>query len=198
MYNQKMALKPQDIVVLLKLCGYVNTVRPAYSNIAAELNMSASEVHGAVKRLKISRLLQSFGRLEIRYALSKGGEFVYNSPNEQPNLTAIEEFLIHGVKYCFPEERGKIVRGIPTSYAVEPLSELISIGDEPIPVWAYAQGKIRGVSVTPLYKTVPNAALKDPILYQRLALIDAIRGGRARERNLAEQELKKSLKEIYA
>ncbi|HRH45917.1 MAG TPA: hypothetical protein PKY82_30015, partial [Pyrinomonadaceae bacterium] len=169
-----MTLKPQDIVVLLKLCGYANNIRPAYASIALELSMSASEIHGAVKRLKHSQLLHS------------------STMGEKPNLTAVEEFLIHGVKYSFPEERGKMTRGIPTSYAAEPLCNLITVGDEPVPVWAYPQGKIRGISVTPLYKTVPNAALKDPLLYQHLALIDAIRGGRARERKFAEQELQKS------
>ena len=144
------------------------------------MSMSASEVHSAVKRLKNSKLLHS------------------SALGEHPNLTAIEEFLIHGVKYSFPEERGKMTRGIPTSYAAEPLNKLINIGDEPVPVWAFAEGNTRGISVVPLYKTVPKAAIKDPLLYQRLALVDAIRGGRARERNLAEQELQRSLKEIYA
>lgn len=179
MYNLDMALKPQDIVVLLKLCGYGENARPSYSNISSELSMSASEVHSAVKRLKNSKLLHS------------------SAMDERPNLTAIEEFLIHGVKYSFPEERGKMTRGIPTSYAAEPLNKLINFGDEPIPVWAFAEGTARGIAVVPLYKTVPQAALRDSILYQRLALVDAIRGGRARERNLAEQELKKNLKEVY-
>jgi hypothetical protein len=197
MYNYKMMLKPQDIVVLLKLCGYENNIRPAYGGIGLDLFMSASEVHGAIKRLKHSQLLHSAGWIERTVETSTRRE-VRRYANEPPNLTAIEEFLIHGVKYVFPEERGKMTRGIPTSYAAEPLCNLIAIGDEPIPVWAFSQGTVRGISITPLYKTVPNAAMIDPLLYQRLALIDAIRGGRARERNLAEQELKKSLSEIYA
>jgi hypothetical protein len=179
MYNYEMMLKPQDIVVLLKLCGYENNIRPAYASIALDLFMSASEVHGAIKRLKHSQLLHNY------------------IDGEKPNLYAVEEFLIHGVKYSFPEERGKITRGIPTSYAAEPLSKLITIGDEPVPVWAFSQGAVRGISITPLYKTVPKAVMIDPLLYQRLALIEAIRGGRARERNLAVQELKRSLNEIY-
>ena len=179
MYNSEMALKSQDIVVLLKICGYEIDARPSYANLASELSMSASEVHSAVKRLKNSKLINVFAL------------------KEKPNLTAIEEFLIHGVKYSFPEERGRMTRGIPTSYAAEPLNKLINIGDEPIPVWAFAEGNTRGISIIPLYKTVPQAAIKDPILYRRLALVDALRGGRARERNLAEQELRKSLKEIY-
>ena len=40
---------------------------------------------------------------------------------------------------------------------------------------------------------VPVAALRDPMLYKYLALVDAIRDGRARERKLAEQELSKLL-----
>ncbi len=118
--------------------------------------------------------------------------------NEQPNLSALTEFLIHGVKYSFPAERGGLTRGMPTSYAAEPLSRLIKAGGEPVPVWADPNGTARGISLVPLYKTVPEAARRDPLLYERLALIDAIRDGRTRERNLAEKELENSLKRIEA
>jgi hypothetical protein len=50
--------------------------------------------------------------------------------------------------------------------------------------------------LAPLSKTVPEAAKLDSLLYERLALIDAIRDGRACERNLAEKELKNSLQQI--
>lgn len=173
-----MILKPQDIVVVLKLCGYVPNARPSYGAIATELKMSASEIHSAVQRLKSSRLLH-------------GSEM-----NEKPNLSALEEFLIHGVKYAFPATRGGLTRGMPTSYATEPLCRLIKAGSEPVPVWADPQGTTRGIALAPLYKTVPEAAKLDSLLYERLALIDAIRDGRARERNLAEKELKNSLQSI--
>lgn len=178
MYNIKMMLKPQDIVIVLKLCGYVPNTRPSYGAIAAELKMSQSEIHSAVQRLKNSRLLH-------------GSEM-----NEKPNVSALEEFLIHGVKYAFPAERGGLTRGMPTSYAAEPLCQLIKAGSEPVPVWADPGGTMRGIALAPLYKTVPEAAKSDSLLYRRLALIDAIRDGRARERNLAEKELKNSLKQI--
>jgi hypothetical protein len=42
---------------------------------------------------------------------------------------------------------------------------------------------------SPLYKSVPEAIRNDPGLYELLALLDAIRDGRARERKLAEKEL---------
>jgi hypothetical protein len=52
MYNIKMILKPQDIVVVLKLCGYAPNTRPPYGVIARELKMSASEIHSAVQRFE--------------------------------------------------------------------------------------------------------------------------------------------------
>jgi hypothetical protein len=162
----------------MKLCGYVPNARPHYGAIVAELKMSASEIHSAVQRLKGSRLLH-------------GSEM-----NEKPNLSALEEFLIRGVKYSFPAERGGMTRGMPTSYAAEPLCQLIKAGIKPVPVWADPQGTTRGIALAPLYKKVPEAAKLDSLLHERLALIDAIRDGRACERNLAEKELKNSLQQI--
>jgi hypothetical protein len=153
---------------VLKLCRYAPQ-RPPYSHIALELSMSASEVHAAVKRAQASRLVH-------------GPEL-----GERPNLRAIEEFLIHGLKYVFPAERGEPTRGVPTSYAAEPLRQVIALGDEPPPVWPYAAGSQRGISFEPLYKQAPKAALRDPVLYEFLALADALRDGRARERKLAEE-----------
>ena len=168
-----MILKPQDVVVVLKLLGY-DSRRPPFAHIAGELAMSPSEVHAAVKRAQAAHLFDE----------------LFN----QPNVSALEEFLIHGIKYSFPAERGGPSRGIPTCYAAAPLNRLIVSGDEPIPVWPYPEGEKRGIAFTPLYKTVPIAALRDPVLYEQLALIDAIRDGRVRERRLAEQELIKSLR----
>ncbi len=98
--------------------------------------------------------------------------------------------MLHGLKYSFPPERGEITRGMPTGYAAEPLKSRINAGSELPPVWPTGEGKTRGYSFAPLYKTVPKAALKDNYLYEMLALIDAIRDGRARERQIAVDELK--------
>ena len=140
--------------------------------------MSSSEVHAAVKRAQASRLLH-------------GAEL-----GERPNYAAIEEFLIHGLKYAFPAERGELTRGVPTSYAAEPLRQVISLGDEPPPVWPYPTGTQRGISFQPLYKQAPEAALRDPVLYELLALADALRDGRARERKLAEEMMVSRLRSI--
>ena len=48
---------------------------------------------------------------------------------------------------------------------------------------------LSGYSISPLYKSVPKAVADDQALYEMLALVDAIRDGRARERELAVKEL---------
>ena len=57
-------------------------------------------------------------------------------------------------------------------------------------VWPHAKGNIKGQAITPLYKSVPEAALNDPLLHEMLALVDAIRVGSAREKKIAVEELK--------
>src|SRR5215471_13447485 len=165
-----MALKPQDVMVVLKLCSYQRK-RPPMSIIAADLNMSPSEIHAAIKRLQQARLLH-------------GPEL-----EDKPNLSALEEFLLHGVKYAFPAVHGEVTRGLPTSFAVPPLNKEIALSDELPPVWPWREGETRGIALEPLYKSAPAAALRDPVLYQSLALLDAIRDGRARERKMAERHL---------
>ena len=49
------------------------------------------------------------------------------------------------------------------------------------------------MAFSPLYKLAPGAAREDQKLYELLVLVDAIRGGRARERKLATRELEKRL-----
>ena len=173
-----MNLKPQDVVVALKLCAYPD-VRPAMSIIANDLSLSPSEVHGAIGRLRASRLLHG------------------SNSKDRPNISALEEFLVHGLKYVFPAEHGEVTRGIPTSYAAEPLKSEVAMSSDLPPVWPWHEGNTRSVGLEPLYKSVPQAALRDPMLYQFLALVDAIRDGRARERKIAERDLVHRLRAIH-
>jgi len=174
-----MVLKPQDVYVALKIVAS-NGDRPPYSQLAAELVMSPSEVHASVRRAESSHLLHG------------------PQGKNRPNFAALEEFLLHGLKYVFPPERGELTRGVPTSYAAEPLQHLILQGNEPGPVWPYEEGKQRGVAFQPLYKTAPIAALNDSSFYEYLALADALRDGRARERKTAEAELCRRFREANA
>lgn len=66
------------------------------------------------------------------------------------------------------------------------------------PVWPDAEGMLQGAAVKPLYPSVPHAARNEPRLYDLLALVDAIRIGRARERNWAEKELLRRLNQHAA
>jgi hypothetical protein len=52
---------------------------------------------------------------------------------------------------------------------------------------------VQGAAVQPLDSSVPGAARRDPALYDLLALVDALRIGRARERSLAEKEITQRL-----
>ncbi len=159
--------------MLAKLACYGGE-RPPIAEVAGDLALSPSQVHASLKRLERSRLV--------------------DAQTGRPLLKAVEEFLIHGVKYVFPAQRGEATRGVPTAYAAPPLSsQIIDNGDLP-PVWPDAEGSVRGVTLEPLHKAAPKAARKDPALYQMLALIDALRDGRARERQLAEKELSARLR----
>jgi len=170
-----MALKPQDVYVVLKIVA-AGSYRDSYSKLAHELVMSPSEAHASVKRACASGLLH-------------GPEL-----GNRPNLGALEEFLVHGLKFAFPAERGEFTRGIATSYGAAPMRALLTAKDDPIPVWPYAEGDQRGVSLAPLYKTAPVAALRDPGFYELLVLADAMRDGLARERKIAGVELHRRLR----
>ena len=81
------------------------------------------------------------------------------------------------------------MRGMPTAHAAPPLNRHIRESSEPPPVWPTAEGLQRGTEFSPLAKNVPSAARRDKKLYELLALVDAIRDGRAREREIAITEL---------
>ena len=166
-------LLSQDVLVLAKLVRY-GGARPPIAQVASDLALSPSQVHASFKRLERSRLI--------------------DVQTSRPLLKAVDEFLIHGVKYAFPVERGEPTRGIPTAYAAPPLSDQISGSGDLPPVWPDAEGKVRGITLEPLHRAAVKAARQDPALYELLALIDAVRDGRARERQLAEKELSARLR----
>lgn len=175
-----MVLKPQDIVVLLKLVA-VGGREWSYATLAGELFMSVSETHGGLHRATAARLVtvpQNGGRKPASASIRK---------------SALEEFLVHGVKYAFPPDRGESTRGMPTGYASPFLAGRIAQPDDLPPVWPDPEGTAKGYAFSPLYKSVPKAAAEDARLYELLALLDAIRDGRARERDLAVKDIKMRL-----
>ncbi len=167
-------MQGQDIALLLKLAVLNNPNIPS-KDLAAGLFVSPSEISKALKRCVASDLLYVSGS------------------EKRVNRTALIEFLAHGLRYVFPPAKGSLARGVPTAAAAEPLKSHLLEDREPPTVWPFGEGKVRGISIAPLYKGAPKAALVDPKFYGVLALIDAIRSGRARERNLAIDLLKKEI-----
>ncbi len=103
--------------------------------------------------------------------------------------------MIHGLKYAFPPSRGGLTRGMPTSFAGPPLKDLIVSSGEVPPVWPDPEGEEQGYEFSPLYKSVPKAAARDFKLYELLVLVDAIRDSRAREREIAVNEIRARLRQ---
>jgi hypothetical protein len=183
-------LKPQDIVILLKILSMmvlnknVQDESLSQNKLATLLCMSASEVNAGIKRLVLSGLLAP--------VLTDDSK---NKITFLPSKSACEECLISGVKYFFPVELGAYTRGIATSYAAPILEKHFILGDDPIPVWPYGEGDKRGLALEPLYSSVPKSLTQfpDPTFYELLVLVDAIRSGRARERNIATTLLKEMI-----
>lgn len=168
--SQQFALKPQDLYVLLALL--VRQAKSAtYPELGAQTGLAPSAVHGALKRAAAAGLVLFQERRPIVL---------------KPQL---QEFVLFGAKYAFPAVHGRLSRGVPTAYAAAPLNSVIAPSTDPVPVWPHKSGTVRGVSLAPLYPTVPEAAIRDERLYAILALFDAVRSGQARERNIAQKKL---------
>ncbi len=165
-------MKPQDVLVLLKILTWKGNDRTV-ARIALSIGMSISETHAAIKRCERSGLISTMTRKPVR--------------------SALEEFLIHGLKYCFPAEMGTQDRGMPTAHSAPPLSNMLQ-SDQDIYVWADPNGNARGITVKPLYRSVPLAASQDQELYEYLSLVDAVRIGRAREKTIAEDMLAEKIR----
>ncbi|MFN0200206.1 MAG: hypothetical protein ACKVTZ_01725 [Bacteroidia bacterium] len=168
-------MKPQDIVILVKLLLQKEDKSWTYQSLASQLNMSSSTIHASLERSHKVNLY------------SKWRKEVFVSP--------FLEFLFHGLKYVFPAEIGEKVKGIPTAHSAKPLADFIITSKENY-VWKTegAEQEIVGYEVSPLYKNLPNIVKNDINLYEAFALIDALRVGKAREKNFAQEELTKRLK----
>lgn len=170
MKNYSHQIKPQDVLLLLKIVSE-NNASWNQKPMAEALGMSQSEVSESVARSKYAGFLDPSGKVVLKMALM--------------------EFLQYGLRYVFPQKPGPVVRGLPTSHSASPLKEQIQSSEDY--VWPYGKGTVRGHSIMPLYPSVPVAVLKDEKLYELLALADALRVGRAREKDLAIVELKTRL-----
>lgn len=168
-----MPLKSLDLYICLKLAT-PKTEFWTYAQLGEALGVSASETNAAVKRSLSAGLL-----VPPLSSEKKPG----------PMVQALMEFIEHGVRYAFFESPGAIKRGMPTAHSAPPLNTVIQQDDRSVLVWPDPEGETRGQEFLPLHKSAPAAARRDPALYRLLALVDAIRGGRSRERQLGFQLL---------
>lgn len=158
-------------MVLLSLAVHEDPA-PTYAALARRLGLTASEAHAAIERAVQAGLARK----------RQGGKpLVLREP--------LRRFVLHGAAFAFPAASGGPTRGMPTAYAAPPLVDRITQPDAPPPVWPDKDGTALGAALYPLYPSAPAAARRDPSLYEVLALFDALRAGRARERALAAELL---------
>jgi hypothetical protein len=201
-----MNLKPQDFLVALKLVAWGDQ-RWTYARLAQELGLSASEAHAAVKRGIQAGLLVDTAVLAPPPAAVAGVQepsAVYRvrsrprrpvaevaSSTDNParaHSRNLAEFAVHGARYAFVADRLPVAVGVPTSHSAPAFAGVFAPGSDDW-VWPHPQGSARGQGLEPLHPSVPFAAMQDARLYEMLALFDALRVGRARERGMALQRL---------
>ncbi|MBB4804389.1 hypothetical protein HNP37_004476 [Flavobacterium nitrogenifigens] len=164
-------LKPQDVAILVKIIVF--DLKPwSQETLAFELQMSQSEISQSLNRCRYATLI--------------------DADKKKVNRFAFTEFLLHGIQYVFPQQPGAIVRGIPTAHSAPPLNNFFINSQETF-VWPHHRGTERGQAVEPLYPAVVNASLMDNMFYEYMTLIDALRVGRAREKEIAKKELRKRI-----
>lgn len=154
------SLKPGDVVVALRLALHPGAI---YDELSSALGISKSAAFRAVERLEKAGLLVPGERTVMKHAL--------------------REFIAHGLRYAFYAEPGPEVLGIPTAHSAPPLADEFSF--EKYYVWPSPAGVVRGSSVLPLFSGAPEMPARDPMVYQGLALLDAVRLGQVRERKRA-------------
>ena len=140
-------------------------------DIAQSLGISPAEISDAMERCRIAQLV--------------------DNDKVRVNTLALKDFLVYGIRYVFPAVTGRVMRGVPTAVSASPIKDQIAQGKD-VFVWPYKKGTVRGQAIAPLYATVPEAVANDEELYKLLVIVDTLRMGRAREREIAISELDKS------
>ena len=164
-----------DVVVALALrvLERRNQEFVGYAELSRLLCISTSETYKSTRRLILSRLV------------------IFDTV--KPILGPLYDYVVYGVPHAFPGNFGGPSRGIATAWAAEPLVKTFPQGNDLPPVWPWAEGNVRGFVVEPLHPKVPQAVRNLPELYEFLALVDALRVGRARDREMARKRLKELL-----
>lgn len=162
--NQHNGMRPQDIAVLLKIIlSNSNWMSKA---VAKDLYLSPSEVSYSLQRSALAGLLDPSKRKVMRKAFL--------------------EFIQYGLPRVFPAIRGSIAVGVPTAFSSPVMLPYFMTNQlNEVIVWPYSEGAARGETISPLYPNAVQAALKDQTLYELLSLVDVMRVGKVREKEIA-------------
>jgi hypothetical protein len=156
---------PFDVVLGLRLLRSAGTI----AQLAEELGVAPSQIHGALTRLRFAGLLRPDGR--------------------SINARALSEFVLFGVRYAFPAARRELALGIPTAYSAAELAAQVDAID--VLVWPApnAKGAVRGFSLTPLYPRAIVLPERSPETYRLVTFVDALRIGDPPVRAIARDHL---------
>lgn len=163
-------MRPQDIAILLKIISLDDHIWQM-TTLSHSLYISNSEISESLNRSLLANLID------------------YNK--RKVNRNNLFEFLVHGIRYVFPQQPGSFVRGIPTAHSYPDMKN--NFVSEMNYVWPDTDGNEMGLSIEPLYPKQVDAVKKDLEFYKSLALVDMIRVGKVREVKYAINELKKSI-----
>ncbi len=159
-------LKPSDLALLLLIVAYEDEQEDWHQRrLATALQLSLGGINQALQRLARTQL--------------------YDAHFRRVQRAHLREALQTGLRFIYPTPPGEIAHGLPTAASASPLKEALGPGTQAY-VWPHEQGTLRGLAVVPLTPGVVHAAKNNPRFHEYMALVDALRVGRARERAKAQ------------
>ena len=161
-------LRPGDLVVA---CQLAVTPFVQFIPLAKSTGLSAGECHNAVRRLRLAHLLLASER--------------------RPPYEVLHNFLVHGAPFAFPAVLGISTIGVSTAHSSPAFRAVIDTTE--VIVWPHADGKARGQSLIPLFPGAPALSTTNPVLYELLTIVDALRVGTTRVRKIAAELLAERL-----
>ena len=158
-------LKGQDIALVIKLLlKQKANCSTEHAKLAFELFISQSEVSKGMVRLERAKLISR-----------------YSDQSIEVHKHALSEMLIHGLKYFMVADLNLPKRGVVTAHSFPSIKKLM-VSDEEY-VWPFDEGNQKGIALSPLYKTLPNAIYRtsDDEFHEVMSALDLLRIGGCRE-----------------
>lgn len=169
--DERSGLSPSDLLVALKLGASPNAgISATLRRLGQELGLSKSAVGNSLKRLDELGLLSADGRKQV-------------------NKVALLDLLENAVRWVAPARVGDYELGLPTAHSAGVLAKHLLADDDPV-VMPLPHGPMRGRAVPPIHPLAAKAAARDERLHELLAIVDALRIGRARDRQVAVRALR--------